>query len=189
MTTIEAIDTTLVESSVSATVHAPIERIDIPAWCFGLSESEYQACSPAHCSAGATIAPDERMLTFDPEVTALLVIDPYNDFISEGGKTWDRLRAVAEANDCVTNLLAVLHAARRAQLQVAYALHHRYRPGDYETWKHMAPVQRAAWRLKVFELGSWGAEIRAGFEPLPGDIVAQEHWCSSGFAGTDLDQQ
>jgi hypothetical protein len=25
-------------------------------------------------------------LNFDEEITALLVIDPYNDFISEGGK-------------------------------------------------------------------------------------------------------
>ena len=25
-------------------------------------------------------------LTYDKEITALLVIDPYNDFISEGGK-------------------------------------------------------------------------------------------------------
>ncbi len=25
-------------------------------------------------------------------LTALLVIDPYNDFISEGGKVWDRLK-------------------------------------------------------------------------------------------------
>ena len=24
-------------------------------------------------------------------------------------------------------------------------------------------------------------------EPQPGDMVAQEHWCSSGFANTDLD--
>ena len=28
-------------------------------------------------------------LTYDKEITALLVIDPYNDFISEGGKIWD----------------------------------------------------------------------------------------------------
>jgi ureidoacrylate peracid hydrolase len=34
-----------------------------------------------------------------------------------------------------------------------------------------------------------GGEIRSGFEPQPGDIVAQEHWCSSGFANTDLDLQ
>ena len=29
-------------------------------------------------------------LSYDKEITALLVIDPYNDFISEGGKVWDR---------------------------------------------------------------------------------------------------
>ena len=42
-------DTTLVESSVSATIHAPFEQVDIPSWCFSLPESEYQSCSPAHC--------------------------------------------------------------------------------------------------------------------------------------------
>jgi len=30
-------------------------------------------------------------LTFETEITALVVIDPYNDFISEGGKVWDRV--------------------------------------------------------------------------------------------------
>src|SRR5580765_7849377 len=35
-------------------------------------------------------------LKFETEITALLVIDPYNDFISEGGKVWDRLKGVAE---------------------------------------------------------------------------------------------
>ena len=34
--------------------------------------------------------------TYEDEITALLVIDPYNDFISEGGKVWDRLKGVAE---------------------------------------------------------------------------------------------
>ena len=127
--------------------------------------------------------------TYHPDVTALLVIDPYNDFIGEGGKVWDRIRGVAEANNCVPNMLKALHAARAAGLRVFYSLHHRYRPGDYETWKYIAPIQRGAWRSKVFEDGTWGAEIRAGFEPLPGEIVALEHWCSSGFANTDLDQQ
>ncbi len=70
-----------------------------------------------------------------------------------------------------------------------YALHHRYRPGDYETWKYVAPVQKAAWSRKTFEYGTWGGEIRSEFAPQPGDIVALEHWCSSGFANTDLDLQ
>ena len=128
-------------------------------------------------------------LKFDKESAALLVIDPYNDFISEGGKLWDRLSGVAEANGCVPNMLQVLNAARKAKLRVFYALHHRYRPGDYETWKYIAPVQKAAWSHKTFECGTWGGEIRSEFEPQPGDIVALEHWCSSGFANTDLDLQ
>jgi hypothetical protein len=40
-------------------------------------------------------------LNLDREITALLVIDPYSDFISEGGKLWERLKTVAEANRCV----------------------------------------------------------------------------------------
>jgi len=127
--------------------------------------------------------------TVDKELTALLVIDPYNDLISEGGKLWGHIRAVAEANDCIPHMLQVLDAARKAKLRVFYALHHRYRPGDYETWKYVAPIQRLAWKRKSFEYGTWGGEIRAGFEPRPGDVVASEHWCSSGFANTDLDLQ
>ena len=38
-------------------------------------------------------------LKFERESTALLIIDPYNDFISEGGKIRDRIKGVAEAND------------------------------------------------------------------------------------------
>jgi ureidoacrylate peracid hydrolase len=125
--------------------------------------------------------------TDDFQATALLVIDPYNDFISEGGKVWNRIKEVAEANRCIPNMLEVLQAARKTGLRVFYALHRRYRPGDYETWKSMAPVQKSAWTSKAFEYGTWGGEIRREFEPQPGDIVASEHWCSSGFANTDLD--
>jgi len=128
-------------------------------------------------------------LQFEKETTGLLLIDPYNDFISEGGKLWDRIKSVAEANGCIPHMLQLLTTARKAGLRVFYAMHHRYRPGDYETWKYIAPVQRAAWSRKTFEFGTWGGEFRAEFAPQTGDIVAQEHWCSSGFANTDLDLQ
>ena len=128
-------------------------------------------------------------LKLNKEITALLIIDPYNDFISEGGKLWDRIKNVAEANNCVPNMLQLLNAARNVGLRVFYALHHRYRSGDYETWKYIAPIQKATWSRKVFEYGTWGGEIRVEFAPKPGEIVAQKHWCSSGFANTDLDLQ
>jgi nicotinamidase-related amidase len=128
-------------------------------------------------------------LTYSRENSALLMVDPYNDFISEGGKIWPRIKAVAEANNCVPHMVEILTAARRAKLRIFYAMHHRYRPGDYETWKYVAPIQRAAWERKTFEYGNWGGEFRAEFVPASGEIVAQEHWCSSGFANTDLDLQ
>ena len=109
---------------------------------------------------------------YERDITALLVVDPYNDFISAGGKIWDRIRAVAEANECVPHMLQVLNAARQAKLRVFFALHRRYRPGDYESWRYVAPIQKASWLCKSFEFGTWGGEIRPEFEPRPGEIVA-----------------
>ncbi len=51
-------------------------------------------------------------MTFDKDITGLVMIDPYNDFISEGGKVWDRLKGVAEANNCIPHMAEVLDAAR-----------------------------------------------------------------------------
>jgi nicotinamidase-related amidase len=90
-------------------------------------------------------------VTYDKRLTALVVIDSYNDFLSQGGKVWERVKGVAEANHCVPHMLQVLLAARKAGLRVFYAMHHRYRPGDYESWKYTAPIQTRAWRAKTFE--------------------------------------
>ena len=98
-----------------------------------------------------------RHLTYEKEITGLVVIDPYNDFISEGGKLWDRIESVAEANDCIAHMLQLLTAARQTGVRVFYAMHHRYRPGDYETWKYSAPIQKAAWSRKTFEYGTGAA--------------------------------
>jgi nicotinamidase-related amidase len=123
----------------------------------------------------------------DAARTALLIVDPYNDFISEGGKLWPRLKAVAEAVDCVTHMREVVEAARRAGIRVFFAVHRRWREGDYAGWQSLAPVQRGAAAGKVFAAGTWGGEFHPDFQPEPGDIVASEHWASSGFANTDLD--
>ena len=128
-------------------------------------------------------------LTYEKEITGLVLIDPYNDFISEGGKIWDRIKGVAERNQCVPHMQQLLEAARQAGIRVFYAMHRRYRSGDYETWKYIAPIQKAAWSWKSFEYGTWGGEIRDEFAPHAGDVVTAEHWCSSGFANTDLDMQ
>jgi nicotinamidase-related amidase len=118
---------------------------------------------------------------------ALLIVDPYNDFISEGGKLWPRLKETAEAVDCVKHMRQVVAAARAAGIRIFIAPHRRWREGDYADWQSLAPVQRGAAASKVFAEGTWGGDFHPDFQPAPGDIVASQHWASSGFANTDLD--
>lgn len=88
-------DNTLVDSSFSATINAPIEKVDIPSWCFTLPESEYQSCSPVHCSAGATTAPDGRRMSINVEILGgSLMVQHY---IEEIGQP-DHLRLVSNSD-------------------------------------------------------------------------------------------
>jgi hypothetical protein len=58
----------IVDSSVSAVMTAPLEKIDLPACCFTLPDKEYQGCSPAHVATGATTARDVRRMAINVEV-------------------------------------------------------------------------------------------------------------------------
>jgi len=44
---------------------------------------------------------------YDKARTALLFIDPYNDFLSEGGKLWPRVKDVANDVGPLDNLRAI----------------------------------------------------------------------------------
>ena len=46
--------------------------------------------------------------------TALLLVDPYNDFLSPGGKLYEPAKAVIEAVGTVAHMRAVLAAVRAA---------------------------------------------------------------------------
>ncbi|MBO9546636.1 isochorismatase family cysteine hydrolase [Caulobacter sp.] len=118
--------------------------------------------------------------------TALLLIDPYNDFLAEGGKLWGRVAATKGAEGLHDHMKAVLAAARAAGVTVFVVPHHRYAPGDLDTWQHPNPYIQASARGLVFEKGGWGGEWHPDFAPQAGDVIVGEHW-SSGFSGTDLD--
>lgn len=125
--------------------------------------------------------------SYPAERTALLFVDPYNDFLAEGGKVWPRLRDVAEKVGLLGNLRAVVAAVRAAKIRVFIVPHRRWEPGDLESWQRANPYQKNAAHTQVFAKGSWGGEWYPEFAPQPGDIVVKEHWGSSGFANTDLD--
>ncbi|SAK89159.1 cysteine hydrolase [Caballeronia catudaia] len=123
------------------------------------------------------------------ERTGLLLVDPYNDFLSDGGKVFPMLKDIADDVRLLDNLRTSVAAARSSGIQVFYVPHRRWQPGDYDNWEHPNPTQRLIQQRHTFAKGTWGGEWHPDFVPQDGDIVIQEHWGQSGFANTDLDFQ
>lgn len=121
--------------------------------------------------------------------TALLIVDPYNDFMSEGGKLYDRTKDTAAASGFYANLPQVIDGIRAAGIRVFIVPHRRWREGDYEGWLQLNHSQAGVNRTQLFAAGTWGGEFHPQFGPRPGDVVVHEHWAQSGFANTDLDAQ
>jgi nicotinamidase-related amidase len=126
-------------------------------------------------------------MTFSPQPTALVLVDPYNDFLAEDGKFYPRLRAVAESVGLHQHIGELLAAVRAAGFQVAIAPHRRWHPGDFEGWLRPGRPARSVGGGKAYAAGTKGGEWYPDFAPHDGDIVASEHWGESGFASTDLD--
>jgi nicotinamidase-related amidase len=119
--------------------------------------------------------------------TALLIVDPYNDFMTEGGKLYDMIKETAAASGLFDNLRRIIPAAREAGLRVFIVPHHRPTGDDYQHWQHLNMFQAQTQGSNAFAVGTWGGEFNEEFGPKPGDIVVKEHWAQSGFANTDLD--
>jgi hypothetical protein len=63
-----------------------------------------------------------------------LVVDPYNDFVSEGGKLWPRVQAVAEHVQLLDHLRSVVSVARPR-------LDRRFRPASSLATRGLRRVQ------------------------------------------------
>jgi hypothetical protein len=70
MTTTDILtDMVLVESEKTATIHTPVERVDIADWLLHLPDAEYQRCAPPdHIAAGTTTTDDGRPMSINVEV-------------------------------------------------------------------------------------------------------------------------
>ena len=119
--------------------------------------------------------------------TALVLIDPFNDFLSEGGKLYPFTRETVEGIGVVNNLSSLITESRANRVRVVYAPHHRCQKGDFRDWKFKAPSHLGSEKYTLFETGSWGGEFHPYLSPVDGDLIAQNHWTASGFANTDLD--
>jgi hypothetical protein len=77
-------DRTLSLSTVTATIHLPLEKVDIADWLFHLPDPEYQRCARAHLAAGATTTDDGRAMSINVETIGdALVVQHYVAEVSE----------------------------------------------------------------------------------------------------------
>jgi nicotinamidase-related amidase len=127
------------------------------------------------------------MGNYSSDNTALLVVDPFNDFLSEGGKLWNRTKETVKGVNLIENLKKILLTARASGIKVVYVPHRNYEKGDFGDWKFRAPTHEGCLKYSLFERGSWGGEFHSDLLSQSGDYIAQNHWTASGFANTNLD--
>lgn len=147
----------------------------------------HQSASPNATNPPSTKEPQKRMSSYDPKRTALLIVDPYNDFMSEGGKLYKATLESANAVHFYENMHKLIPAVRAAGIQVFIVPHHRASPDDYERWNFVNAIQKQSKASQTFGVGTWGGEWHPEFGPKQGDVIAKEHWAQNGFANTDLD--
>jgi nicotinamidase-related amidase len=112
--------------------------------------------------------------------TAILIIDPYNDFLHPSGKLNSLLAESLKETNTIQNLQILVKAARERGIPIFYGLHQQHKPGFIADWEHATSMQKSQRDSMAFEEGSWGVEIYEGLEPdiSRGDVVVSKHWCS-----------
>ncbi|MFD2292911.1 isochorismatase family protein [Mariniflexile gromovii] len=86
----------------------------------------------------------------------LIIVDPFNDFLSEGGKLWDYVKDTVITNNVVDNLSLLLKVARKNGIKVFYAPHRNTLKCDYIDWNFLSPSQEGSKNAMAFEKDSWG---------------------------------
>jgi nicotinamidase-related amidase len=105
--------------------------------------------------------------------TAYLLVDPYNDFLSEGGKLYPYVEKTAKQVGLLDNLRKLDREVRERGVPVFIVPHRRWEPGDYEDWDHPSPTQQKIMVRHTFARGAWGGEWHPDFAPKSGDTVVR----------------
>ncbi|MBW3614635.1 MAG: cysteine hydrolase [Actinobacteria bacterium] len=118
----------------------------------------------------------QRGTTFVTEHTALLVIDPVNDFLSPGGADWDMARSTVEKHDVVGHLKEAIEGARQRGIPVLFAPM-AYVAEDYENeeLQRRSGINRMMFEKKMFLAGSWGADFHPELRPRDDEVVLLPH--------------
>ena len=119
---------------------------------------------------------DAGATSFARDRTALLVIDPVNDFLSDGGAAWDLAKWTVKKHDVVGNLKRAIEGARDHGVPVLFAPM-AYTEEDYSDGRlqRRSGINRMMFERKMFLAGSWGADFHPDLQPREDEAVLVPH--------------
>merc|ERR1712228_746245 len=142
-------------------------------------DSVPRAFAPAQAKGGADI---------QARKTAALFIEYQNEFTSEGGKLYDAVKDVMEANGMLNKSVTVASAVRKAGGKVFHAPISFAPDGSDNPNKDLGILAGCA-NDKLFIAGTWNAEFCDSMRPEQQDVVVVGKKGLDAFPGTDLEAQ
>ena len=120
--------------------------------------------------------------------TAILIIDPQNDFLSKGGAVWDLIGTEVKKYKVVEKLQTLKQIAKEIKMPVFYSPHY-YTEDEYKNWKHLNFIDKVMFERKMFNKGTWGSDFHPDLKPDENTIILSPHKGLSNFATGDINAQ
>lgn len=130
------------------------------------------------------------------EKTAIVLIEPQNDFLSEGGTMYAHIKEQLAERGVIENLRNLLAGAREKRVRIFYVPFHSFEEGfpelkkggpGYEGLRGIEIAMEADWGTGAWLRGTPGPEIIPELTPQKGDIVVEGKKTLDAFHSTALD--
>ena len=130
------------------------------------------------------------------EKTAIVLIEPQNDFLTEGGTMYAHIKEQLAERNVIANLKDLLTQSRGRVAKIFYCPFHPFDPGFPELKKGGPACEglrgiemdmKADWGTGAWLRGTPGPEIIKELTPQPGDVVVEGKKTLDAFHSTALD--
>lgn len=128
--------------------------------------------------------------------TAIVLIEPQNDFLSEGGTMYAYIKEQLKQRKVIENLQSLLNGARGKVAKIFYVPFEEFEAGfpelkkggpGYEGLRGIEIDMKADWGTGAWLKGTPGPEIIPQLTPQKGDIVVKGKKTLDAFHSTALD--
>jgi nicotinamidase-related amidase len=126
-----------------------------------------------------------QTLEIEKSKTAILIIDPQNDFMSELSPIWALVGPSVKGHNLIEHLQQLIKAAEKNEMFVFYSPH-MYTQNDLNDWTSLNGIDKVMFENKMFVQGTKGHEYVSGLEPSASTIILSPHKGLSNFWSGDV---